>query len=303
MKKTISYLLVGVSAMAMLALGSCSKSNSSLPPINGYNSSNDVAKSNLKAYWTFDNTKAEAVSSVSPTTDIKSSYVTGVIGQALKLDSGYLTYPALTGIGTDSLALSSFTVSLWVKDIVNNQKAGTEIIALTQSVAKQTDWNVGPVNVGIETGWRASTNDTITLHPSFNTYISGAPSHQDNVTNGSFSDLGKTWLAVVNQGNPWIHYVCVYDQSTGVFVIYSDGVIVSNTKYQSRFSTATPVISRLPLSAVIGSFPNVGAGYTHSANQSWQGLMKGTVDEIRVFNKALTATEVGSLYALGQAGR
>lgn len=304
MKKTINYFLGIAGITAMIALAGCSKSSSSLPPINGYNSSNDVAKDNLKAHWTFDNTKVEAVSSVAPTADHGSSYTAGVIGQAIKLDSGYLTYPTISSLGTDTLAMTSFSVSLWFKGVKNNHGWPTELFAITQAVATQTDWNTGPFNMTIETGWKAATNDTIPLHPSFDAYVNQNQSHQDNVTNGDFKDLGVKWNAVTVTGDPWIHCVCVYDQSNGSFVIWANGVLVSNTNYQSRFGgNAQPLYVRPPLSAVVGGFPNVSTGFANSATQTWQGWATGTVDEIRVYNKALTPLEIGSLLALGEAGR
>ncbi|MBS1559760.1 MAG: hypothetical protein JST69_13655 [Bacteroidetes bacterium] len=302
MKKTINYLFVGFSALIALSLFQCSKSNNSLPPINGYNSSNDVGAANLLAHWTFDNTKNEVVSGIAPSKDTATSYTTGRIGQALAIDSGYLTYPALTTLGSAN-AMPSFSVSLWFKDITNNKKTYTSLFALTQSVANQTDWNAGPLNMGIETGWRLSTNDTLPLHPAFATFVNGTISHQDNIANGSYGDLGKKWVPVLNSGNPWIHYVCVYDQTASTFVIYANGVLVSNTNWQQRFSSPTPIIIAPPTLAVIGRIPNAKSGYTNSSAQVWQGKLKGTLDDIRVYGKALSLLEVGSLFQLGSAGR
>jgi hypothetical protein len=302
MKKTIGYLFVGVSAMAMLALGSCSKSSSSLPPINGYNSSNDVGAANLLAHWTFDNTKNEVISGTAPTKDTATSYTTGIIGQGLAVDSGYLTYPALTALGTAS-SMPSFSVSLWFHGIQNNQKTYTQLFALTENVTNQTDWNVGPLNMGVETGQKAATDDTLNLHPAFATYVSGAISHQDNVASGGFADIGKKWIPVLNAGDPWIHYVCVYDQTASTFVIYANGVLVSNTDYQTRFTTPTAMTILPPIQAIIGRVPNSKVGYTNSAAATWQGKMKGTLDDIRLYSKALTVLEVGSLFQLGTAGR
>ena len=302
MKKTISYLLVGASAVAMLALGSCSKSSSSLPAINGYNSSNDVAATNLVAHWTFDNTKNEVVTGVAPLKDTATTFTTGIIGQGLAVDSGYLTYPALSTLGTAS-SMASFSVSLWFHGVQNNQKTYTQLFALTEDVTNQTDWNVGPLNMGVETGQKAATDDTLNLHPAFATYVSGTLSHQDNVASGAFSDIGKKWIPVLNTGDPWIHYVCVYDQTASTFVIYANNVLVSNTNYAMRFTSPTAISILPPIQASIGRVPNSKVGYTNSAAATWQGKMKGTLDDIRVFNKTLTVLEVGSLFQLGTAGR
>lgn len=302
MKKTINYLFVGFSALVALTLVQCSKSSSSLPAINGYNSSNDVASANLLANWTFDNTLNEVKSGTAPSSQSGNSYVTGRIGQALSLSSGVVNYPALSALGT-ATCMPSFTVSLWFQGVKNNQTNYTCLFALTQSVANQTDWNVGPVMMGIETGWRPATNDTLGLHPNFANYVGGLISHQDNIANGDFSDIGKKWVPVIDKGT-WIHYVCVYDQTNSTCVIYANGVLVSNTNYATRYQTPTPMTITPPTMAIIGGVPNSNTGYANAPAQSWQGTsLTGTIDDIRVYSKALSLLEVGSLYQLGSAGR
>ena len=67
MKKTITYLLGSAAMIALVFVASCSD-DESLPPIDGYNNSNEVASSNLLAHWTFDNTNEEDISGLSPLT-------------------------------------------------------------------------------------------------------------------------------------------------------------------------------------------------------------------------------------------
>ncbi len=64
-----------------------------------------------------------------------------------------------------------------------------------------------------------------------------------------------------------------------------------------------PIITKPPVQALIGAFPNANSGFTHSAAQDWQKFMTGSIDEVRVYTKALTDDEIKSLYDLEKAGR
>ena len=83
------------------------------PSIDGYDNSNQVGKDSLKAHWSFDQSNNEDISGKAPEKAVGASLTPGVIGQALKLTSGYLVYPVIPALsGADTLP--SYTLSLWV---------------------------------------------------------------------------------------------------------------------------------------------------------------------------------------------
>src|SRR5687767_6493359 len=96
MKKTINYFFAGVIAASM-ALASCDDDDdNSLPPIDGYNNSDEVASSNLVANWTFDDTNIERISNTAPANTYGSvGFTDGQIGRALQLTEGALVYPSI----------------------------------------------------------------------------------------------------------------------------------------------------------------------------------------------------------------
>jgi hypothetical protein len=301
MKRTINYLIVGVSAIAMLALGSCSKS-SSLPAIAGYNTANDIAKDNLLAHWTFDNTMNEAISGTAPTTKVGNSFTTGQVGQALSLSSGYLVYPSISALSSAN-AFPSVTVSLWV-NIANNGTTQTNLFGITQSLTAETDWNTGPLNVYVETANHKATSDTLQVHSDFSTYSTGSRQGGDNVNN--YGGTAGTDYQYVTSGGKWMHYVMVYDGTGSNIDLYVNGVVVSDDLFRHRTNSTGgigPIVNVPPTQVVVGSFPTSAAGFTNSASQAWQGLMTGSLDEVRVYSKALTTAEIGALYSFGQAGR
>ena len=144
--KNVSIILVGTFLFSA-AITSCSKSSSSdvtLPPIGGYGSSDSVASANLVAYWNFDGNQNEIKSSTASTSSSRVSYVSGVKGQALKFDSGYVFYnsiPALNG-------MSTFSVSAWIQT-QNSQTPGYTSMIFQLTKPNST---LGNINLGVETG-------------------------------------------------------------------------------------------------------------------------------------------------------
>ena len=115
MKKPIYYFLSSVAAAALLTVAGCSSDTpATLPKIDGFNNSNEVATTNLVAHWTFDDTNNERLSSTAPTKTLGTvGFTAGKIGKALKLTKGAMVFPAITKINTVD-ALNNFTVSMWV---------------------------------------------------------------------------------------------------------------------------------------------------------------------------------------------
>ncbi|QMW01609.1 LamG domain-containing protein [Spirosoma foliorum] len=280
------------------AFTSCKKSDdvATLPPIGGYNGSNDVAATNMIAHWTFDGTNNEAISGTAPSKSTNASFTTGVKGQALQLSSGYLLYPVISSLSSAS-ALGSVTVSAWV-NTANNGTTASEYFGLTSPSA--TDWGQ-MINLLVETGQKKSTVDTLVLHGFVGQYSSGQRSGQDNVNSGDAADAGNTFKVTKVSGQ-WTHVVFKYDGSSSTIDIYANGSVVSNSRYRQRGTTG-PLVFPTPSQVLIGAFPNVNSGFASSANQVWQGLFNGSIDEVRVYNKALSDTDVSSLYQLEKAGR
>jgi hypothetical protein len=311
MKKQSFYFASKILLAAIsltFAITSCKKKTPDvvLPPIGGYNNSNEVAAANLKAHWPFDGTLNERISSTAPSTSLRNSFVTGVKGQAVKLDSGYILYPTIAALNTN---LGSITVSTWIN--TENQGAGTRptgVFALTLGTSAQTDWNSGPVNMYLENGRPKTYNDTLVLHSAIATYKTGARLGGDNI-----NDFGarETDFKTVLGANKWVHYVLRWDASGSFIDIFANGVLVSNKNFRYRSTGPAPGVPLgdivLPAGTqtqvLLGAFPNSTTGFANSPIQGFQGLFRGSMDEVRFYNKALSADEITSLYQLELAGR
>ena len=306
-KKTSALMIATVLFGTILTI-SCSKTEvATLPAIGGYNCSNDVAAANLLAHWTFDGTNNERISGTAPLKATNAAFTSTTAStqrQALQLTSGYLVFPSIPALNTAN-AIPNVTVSTWV-NVNNNAKTVSSVFALTQAQATQTDWNQGPINMYIETGKPLTVNDTLVFHSAFHTYSGG----NYNLGGDNINDYGMrgTDFQTVKGANKWVHYVMVYDGAGSNIDIYANGIRVSNNNFRNR-TTGTPpagigsIIMAPPTQVVMGSMPNSDAGYTKSAAQTWQGLFTGSIDEVRVYSKALSATDIGYLYQLELAGR
>jgi hypothetical protein len=293
--KNVSMIVAGTFLFSA-AITSCSKDTGApdiqLPPIGGYAASDSVASANLVAYWNFDGNQKEVKSGTAPTSSANATYTSGVEGQAVKLDSGYLFYnsiPALDG-------MSTFTVSAWVQVQNNGKNPGDTVDhSFTSMIFQLTKPNstFGDINLGLETSWKPATNDTLVVH---GWYTDPANGLQDN-RNDPFGNPPVG--VVVDSTNKWINVVMTVDNSNPVnCLIYANGVSIGayNTRGPNVYTPMTPS------SVVIGGWLNNVPGQPHTSD-TWPHAFVGSIDQVRVYNKALSADEISALYQLEKAGR
>ncbi len=301
-KKQISLAMAILALTTATVFTSCKDDDKKLPPIGGYNSSSDIASNNLLAYWSFDGNNTEVKSNTGPSNTSNASFTTGIKGQAVSLTNGFLLYPTISALSSAN-AIPSFTVSTWINTDVNGATASS-VFALTQATSAQTDWNKGPINMYLENNKPVSTKDTLVLHSAFHIYSN----NNYDLGGDNINDFGvrETDFKTVLGANKWVHYVMVYDGSASTIDLYANGVVVSNNKFRKRDNQGVPLgnmVLSTPTQVVIGGWPNTATGYTNSSVQPWQGLYTGQIDEIRVYSKALPATDINALYQLELAGR
>jgi hypothetical protein len=283
-------LLAGALTSGFLA---CKKSDSpSLPPIGGYNSSNDIAPTNLLAHFPFNGSYNERLSNT-PGTGVNASFTTGASGQgqALNLSSGYVAYPALPTLTPTSLP--SFTVSAWV-NVKNNGKAPSSFV----SIARAGEW-AGSVNLLAETGQRQAVSDTLFIKGLLvQKAADGNATFQDNVTSPE-----KGGDQAFKAAGKWSHVVFVYDASTSKITLYGNGKKINNPDYENRTYNGNPLgnMNLFPVTnVVIGAW---GTNLPGGTPDSWQQPMTGSIDEVRIYSKALSPGDINSLYQLEAAGR
>lgn len=265
------------------------------PPVpGGFTNSSQVAATNLLAYWSFDGDRKEIKSSIAPSTQSNTSFITGIKGQALNFNAGYVLYPTIAALSSAN-AIASCTVSMWVK-FDNNGSQASEFFALTQTPAAQTDW-LTILNVAAETGRPVGGN--LVFHSWIGSYPSGSRRGGDNIND--FGNAGVDFQTVP-KANQWLQYIMRYDAATETIDLFANNIRVSNNNFRVRTGLG-PLVCPVPTQVLLGGFPTAATGFNLSAIQSWQALLTGSMDELRVYGKALTDVEISALYQLERQGR
>jgi hypothetical protein len=104
----------------------------------------------------------------------------------------------------------------------------------------------------------------------------------DFITTGP-SNLNLVGNRNVNDGN-WHHVACVYDGTNKY--LYVDGTLDVS-------APTTGSISQISQPMYIGNTPNAPGNY----------IFNGLIDEVSIYNRALTASEIQAIYAAGSAGK
>lgn len=302
--KTIKILAFSLMATSGMLITSCGDDDSGtkLPPIGGYNSADEIGTADLIAYWPLNGDGKENVSGTMPSSSPNVTYSAGIKGDGATLAQGFLKYPSIASL---SNSLTSFSISTWAK-VSNNGASGSVFLSLT----RPGEW-AGNVNFLSETGWAQATSDSLTVkgqivsnnalgwQDSRNTIKLDQNQMDENANNGP-NDTDH--VAYANKvGGQWFHAVLTWDGTTRMFKVYVNGVKISNPKWEDRGAADSPALAfTTPTFPVIGAFGTTANG---TATESWDKAMTGQLDEMRVWKKALSQAEIGSLYELEKAGR
>lgn len=313
MKKSMNFLLSGISALVfagiLLSTISCKKDSPELPKIDGFNNSNEVAANNLKAHWTFDDTNVERLSSLDASQTFGTvGFEEGQIGSALKLTEGAVKYPNLPELNTAD-GLANYTVSMWVK--LNNNggtaKEGFTMLfglfpdGLTPNTVGDFMW--GNIMVAAETGWFPASNpqpDTIVYKGHFVIRnADGSNNGQDNRPD----PRGNPAVGVFKQSGQWAHVVTRWNATTRQLHIFGNATSIG-AYTQRGDGAALPMRMNVPNSPLFGNGATQAVGFPNNPEQQgWSPMATASIDDVRVFNAALSDAEITALFNLGTAGR
>jgi hypothetical protein len=277
----ISGVLFASVLITGMTLNSCSKDED---PNAGKTDPSSIATTNLVAYFPFDGNATESIASLTPTVQPNVTYVTGRRGQAYQgADMAHLLYtiPASSKLKT----LTSFSVAMWIKSPLVTGDPEVTVF----EIGKSDDLFWGNLKLGLLR--LNATADSLNFKAFF--LKSGA------VWSGQHIGYSDNLFLI----NKWMHIVMEYDETSSKFMIYKDGVkIVTNDGIEKRWAAGEDVVPRPALGAlnfVNADKINIGAWRPkteNAATDAWMGWFLGNLDELRVYDKALTAAEVKLLY-------
>lgn len=273
--KTKYFLLI---AIVGLGLSSCQKKfdpTSYAPPLNigGYTSAKQIAPSNLVAYWAFDGSLIDSVSNVAGT-NTGTSFAGGIKRQSLQ---GALNSYVVTQSSAKVKNLQSFTLTEWV----NTPPPSTGILGLFSLSNTNQFW--GNLEVFIENG-SSNENGKLRIHINKN------------------GDKTYSLDNVANLFNKWIALAVSYDAATNMVKVYVNG---------SRVGSGTVTGLTGPLSwtdtgnIVFGTvqFQTNPSQTSSTGAQGWASFLTGRIDEVRIYDKALSDADIGSLAKLEGRGK
>lgn len=264
------------------------------PPVaGGFTNSNQIATSNLVAYWNFNDNLTDSVSGESAT-NAGTTFTDGVKGSALQ---GSNTAYALFNPGAAIQNLHSFSVAFWIYSPTNVGAIG--IFSLTNT---NDFW--GSLDIYQDNG---GTNDKAV----FKVHLNNA-----NVPwSGQFTDTKVSF-------NKWNHITITYDAATSKLNIYEGATSLGVNSAGNPVETVGPTLHgsdpTAPPETPYGDIKFVNAtkiafgafqfqtdpSLTTSATaQTWATDFSGALDEFKIYDRALTAQEVSALVTLERQGR
>lgn len=278
--------------------------NTVLPPIGGYNSAGEVGSADLIAYWPLNGSGVETKSNTMPSTTVGTSWVAGAKGQGANLSNGYMSYPSIAAL---TQTMNAFSISAWVKLKNNLTDDGGTVSTIFAMGKPGGDWQ-GNMMLYAETGQMRPevdgvANDSIKMKAGWNTTVNGSQIYEN------WNHL-ETWMVADNLvtpgkhvagpnviGGQWAQVVFTWSGEDNKFIIYSNGTKISNPAFEVRGDNSSLTMDATSM-AYIGAFGNVT-----TTTDVWNRPLTGGVDEIRIWKKALSASDINSLYLLEKAGR
>ncbi|MDR1225550.1 MAG: LamG domain-containing protein [Prevotellaceae bacterium] len=297
MKKQFKWLYVAALAIGVAAFTACDDDDNNNNGNGGELTGPDaIAAENLMAHWAFDDTpndqkgrQGTAVGSV--------TYVKGQRGKAYQgAEASYIRFPYSAN---DNLSqVTAYTIAFWVRFV---ERAGADgIFSLSGGEVITTD---GVASAPAD-HWAAG----------LQIYQDGAKDSLTLRTTGNRNEFGLLWdpagKSPMNVGSSWYHFMVTYDNATSTKSHYVNGKkcaeVANIVQVQKNPETGLPAVE-VPLGdlkmhlrevgkenvGVIGSWANRVLSYDL---QDWQNTFRGQLDELRVYNRALTDTEVKALY-------
>jgi hypothetical protein len=279
--KKMPILLLAL--ITLLGVVSCEKLNRPALP-KDYPTDNPVTPSTpLRFYVDFDSTTtADAQLNIRFKDSISNypcffpdpsiTYTTGVSGTAMQGSATALIHYVNAN---DFASSTSFSLSMWIQATLA-QKDHVNADGLLSLPSTLNFWS----NICIFADHETSTSDSMPLKFHF------ADGTGDN---WDFQFAGTGDIPHMYDGN-WHQIAFTYDQASQTGTLYIDGAPFA-TQSQEAIS-----FDGAATGFIIGGFQEMIGIYDTQANNTWQSGWQGGIDQVRLYNTALAASDVQALY-------
>jgi len=202
----------------------------------------------------------------------------GVTGEAVTLDgseSSYLTFPSNPQIS----GVESFTLSYWtrVEFVDEDENGGIDgVIGFVSLSNTSRFW--GNINTYMENGSSPANGANLRVQ----------------ITNGSDEVFLTNIPDEPNIFGQWSHHVIMYNNSDKTIKYYINGVEKSSIDASWDTDLEFQDSGQLVMGCL--HFMTDPSSTSATGPQTWASYLTGELDEIRIFEKALSASEVETLY-------
>jgi hypothetical protein len=241
--------------------------------IGGYSSSSEISPANLVGYWPFDGDLVDKVSNAAAV-NTGTTFANGFKGQALQ---GAINAYVLATPGAAIASLHSFTITFWV----NSPAPSTGIIAPFNIARTDNFW--GNISIFFENGSSNSNGK-----------------FRANVNNGTTD----TWVSkdgIQNLFDKWTSLSLTYDAATSTFAVYVNGSSVATSTVANFGSLAFGNVGKIVFGCP--QFQTTPSQTSGATSQGWASFLTGRLDEVRIYNKALSPAEISALTTLEGRGK
>lgn len=242
--------------------------------INGYTSSSEIGAGHLVGYWAFDGSSVDSVSNTTGT-GVGTSFSEGFKGQALQ---GALNSYLLTTPSNAIKNLQSFTITEWIK----TPPPSVGIIDVFTLANTTQFW--GNLEIFFENG-SDNTNGKIRIHIYHN---GGDHTYELNGVAGLF--------------NSWVNMSVSYDASSSIVTVFLNGTKVSS----GTLSGVSGPLSFADTGDIVFGCPQFQTSPSQTSAtgaQGWASFLTGQIDEVRVYDIALTENDLQALIILQGKGK
>ncbi len=239
-----------------------------------------IATESLIAHFPFDTNGDDAVASLKPKNVITAKFVIGQRGNCYQgAEGAYLLYP-LTAASKLATMTQGFTVSTWIKQ----PKVYGDPVPMIFQIGRSDDHFWGNLTWMNERAGNAETGASIdSLYYKF-CFKAGGVDNTKWLADGFYKKFAA---------DQWQYVTLTYDGTSSKFSVYINGIL-----YTERSKDLDPATAGLLTFSNV-DYMVIGGWLTKvldNATDAWMGSFKGSLDELRVYNAALSATNVKSLY-------
>jgi hypothetical protein len=251
--------------------------------ISGFSAVDEISPSNLVAYWSFDGDLSESISGMTEGLKKETTLVNGFKGQAVNFNANsqsFLTYETPEAV----TALQSFTISFWVNPAfvdVNADNGIDGIIGLVGISNPDRFW--GNLEWFIE-------NNSNPDGAIIKVILTNNNTQETDIVVSNYKGLFGSWT----------NHSLTYDAGTSTLTYYING----STAATKTVPWTGPITFANSGPMVLGAVQfQTTPSLTNHGIEPWANWLTGTIDELRIYNKALSTTELNALVVLQGKGK